>query len=114
MKNFNELNIQGFDFTKGFNYADVHTIENLKNLFENIFDLNIYQDQNIRKHKLIPPKNTKNTSNKVVDLLIKKNHYALKKKIHKFLGNHNSKLDYRRCLRSWIRQNSLENHKKTM
>ena len=45
-QHFNELNIQLFDFTKGFNCSDVHIFEKLDNLSINIFELNFFQDQN--------------------------------------------------------------------
>ena len=50
---FNELNIQGFDFTNGFKCSDVHEFEKLNNLSINIFELSFYQDQTNWKHKLI-------------------------------------------------------------
>ena len=43
---FNDLNIQGFDFTNGFKCSDVHKFNNLNNLSVNIFELNFYQDHN--------------------------------------------------------------------
>ena len=49
---FNELNIQGFDFSKGFKCSDVHKFYELNRLSVNIFELNFYQDQNQWKHKL--------------------------------------------------------------
>ena len=51
---FNELNIDGFDFTNGFRCNDVHKFSELNNLSINIFELNFYQDQNEWKHKLTP------------------------------------------------------------
>ena len=48
---FNELNIQGFDFTNGFECSDVHEVENLNNLPNTIFEINFYEDQN--KWKII-------------------------------------------------------------
>ena len=48
---FNELNIQGFDFTNGFKCSDVHKFIDLNNLSVNIFELNFYQEQNKWKHK---------------------------------------------------------------
>ena len=50
---FNELNIQGFDFTNGFKCSDVHIINELNNSSINIFELNFYPDQNKWRHKLI-------------------------------------------------------------
>ena len=43
---FNELNIQGFDFSKGFRCSDVHKFNELNNLSVNIFELNFNRDQN--------------------------------------------------------------------
>ena len=51
---FDELNIQGFDFSKRFKYSDVHKFKELKNLSINIFELNFYQDQKKWKQKLKP------------------------------------------------------------
>ena len=39
---FIELNIQGFDFSKGFRCSDVHKFKELNNLSVNIFELNFY------------------------------------------------------------------------
>ena len=69
------MNIEGFDFTNGFKCSDVHKLEKLKNLSINIFELNFYQDGNNWKHNLIPIEISKNDeSDRVVDLLIYKNH----------------------------------------
>ena len=43
---FNELNIEGFDFSNGFRCSDIHNFEKLNSLSINIFDLSFYQDQN--------------------------------------------------------------------
>ena len=43
---FNELNINGFVFSRGFRCSDVHKFNELNNLSGNIFELNFYQDQN--------------------------------------------------------------------
>ena len=67
---FNEINIQGFDFTKGFKCSDLHKFNELNNLSVNIFELNFYQDQNQWKHKLIPNEISKNDSDRVVDLVL--------------------------------------------
>ena len=85
---FNELNIQDFDFTNGFKCSDVHKFNEINNLSINKFELNFYQDQNQWKHKLIPIEISKNDSDRVIDLLIYKNHYALIKKFNVFLGDH--------------------------
>ena len=108
---FNELNFQSFEFTNGFKCSDVHRFKELNNLSENIYELNFYQDGDKWKHNLIPIENSKNGSDKVIDLLIYKNHYALIKKIHEFLGNHNKSFVCRRCLNSYTCENALLNHK---
>ena len=77
---FNELNFQSFDFTNGFKYSDVHKYNDINILSVNIIELNFHQDKNEWKHNLIPIENSKNKSDRVVDLLIYKNHYALIKK----------------------------------
>ena len=86
---FDELNIQGFDFSRGFKCSDVHKFNELNNLCVNIFELVFYQEQNQWKHKLIPIEVSKNDSNRVIDLAIYKNHYVLIKKLDVFLGDHN-------------------------
>ena len=78
---FNELNLQGFDFTNGFKWSDVNRFIELNNLSINIFELNFYQDQIKWRHKLIPIEVSKIDSDRVIDLMIYKNHYALNKKV---------------------------------
>ena len=108
---FNELNFQSFDFTNGFKCSDVHKFNELNNLSVNTNELNFYQDGDNWKHNLIPIENSKNDSDKVIDLLIYKNHYALIKKLHVFLGNHNKTFVCRRCLNSYTCENALISHK---
>ena len=110
-KYFNELNIQGFDFTNGFICSDVHKFNELNNLSVNIFELNFYQDQNQWKYKLIPIEISKNNSDRVIDLAVYKNHYVLIKKLDVFLGDHNKKFICRRCLSSYTSENMLIKHK---
>ena len=74
---FNESNIDGFDFTNGFKCCDMHRFEKLNNFSIKIYELNIYQDGDKWKHKLIPIEISKNESDNVIDLLIYENHYAL-------------------------------------
>ena len=50
---------------------------------------------------------SKNESNNVIDLLIYKNHYALFKKLHVFLGHHHKSFVCRRCLNSYTCENAL-------
>ena len=108
---FNELNFQSFVFINGFKCSDVHKFNELNNLSVNIYELNFYQDGDKWKHNLIPTIISKNDSDKVIDLLIYKNHYALIKKLHVFLGNHNKSFVCRRCLNSYTCENALTNHK---
>ena len=108
---FNELNFQKFDFTNGFQCSDVHRFDEINNLSVNIYELNFYQDGDKWKHNLIPIEISKNESDKVIDLLIYKNHYALIKKLNVFLGDHNKSFVCRRCLNSYTCENTLINHK---
>ena len=85
------MNIQGFDFARGFKCSDVHKFIELNNLSINIFELNFYQYQNQWENKLIPIEVSKNDSDKVIDIGILKNRYFLIKKLNVFLGDHNKK-----------------------
>ena len=73
--------------------------------------MNFYQDQNNRKHNLIPIKISKNNSDKVIDLLKYNNHYALIKKIKVFLGERHKLFVCRRCLISYTSENMFLIHK---
>ena len=53
----------------------------------------------------------KNNSDKLIDLLIYKNHYALIKKSNVFLGDHHKNFICRRCLNSYTSENMLTLHK---
>ena len=106
MQYFNELNFQSFDFTNGFKCSDVHRFNDLNNLSVNIYELNFNQNGDKWKHNLIPIEISKNESDKVINLLIYKNHYALIKKLHVFLGNHNKSFVCRRCLNSYTCENA--------
>ena len=108
---FNELNIEGFDFTNGFKCSDVHKFEKINNLSINIFELNFYQDQNKWSHKLILIEISKKESDRVTDLLIYKKHYALIKKLNIFLGDHHKTFICRRCLNSYTSENTVKLHK---
>ena len=46
-QSFNELSNDGFDFSKGFNFSDVHIFNKLINLSVNIYELNFHQDKKI-------------------------------------------------------------------
>ena len=108
---FNELNFQNLDFTNGFKCSDVHKFNEINNLSVNINELNFYQDGDKWKNNLIPTEISKNESDNVIDLLIYKNHYALIKKLHVFLGDHHKSFVCRRCLNSYTCENALLNHK---
>ena len=108
---FIELNIDGFDFTNGFKCSDVHKFNQLNSLSINMFELIFYQDQNKWRHKLVPIEVSKNNSDRVIDLLIYKNYYALIKKLNVFLGDHNKNFICRRCLNSYTIENMLMLHK---
>ena len=108
---FNELNIQGFDFTNGFKCSDVHKFNELNNLSVYIFEITFYQDQNQWKHKLIPIEISKNNSDRNIDLAIYKDHYVLIKNLDVFLGDHKKKFFCRRCLSSYTSENMLMKHK---
>ena len=108
---FNELNIQGFDFSYGFKYSDVHRSNDLKNLSIEIFDLNFYQDQNKCRHKLIPSEISKDNSDRVFDLAIYEKRYILIKQLDVSLGDHNKKFICRQCMSSYTSENMLVKHK---
>ena len=76
-----------------------------------LYELNFYQDGDKWKHNLIPIEISKNESDNVIDLLIYKNHYALIKNLHVFLGDYNKSFICRRCLNSYTNENSLLIHK---
>ena len=73
--------------------------------------MNAYQNQNKWKHNLIPIEISKTDSDRVIDLLIYKNPYALIKKLNVFSGNHNMNFICRRCLISYTSENLLMIHK---
>ena len=89
----------------------MHRFEKLNNLSINIFEVNFYQDKNKWNHILIPFEVSKNKSDRVVDLLIHKNHYNLIKKLNVFLGDHHKTFICRRCLNSYTSESALINHK---
>ena len=96
-----ELSIDGFDFSNGFKCSDVHKFEKLNNLSIGIFKLNFYQDGNNWKQNLIPIETGNIDSDRVVDLSIYKNNYALLKKLFAFLRDHKDIFICRRCLNSY-------------
>ena len=85
---FNELNIQDFDFTNGFQCSHVLRFNEINNFSINQFELNFYQYQIEWRYKLIPIEVSRNDSDRFVDLLIYKNQQALIEKLNVFLGDH--------------------------
>ena len=112
---FDELNIEGFDFSNGFKCSDVKKFEKLNNLSINIFELRFYQDIYDRKNykfKLIPLEISNHSGGEYeIDLLIYKGHYALIRKLHVFLGKPDCRFVCRRCLSSYSNENVLNKHK---
>ena len=106
---FNELNINGLGFAKGFKCSDVHKFNELNNLSVKIFELIFYQDQNKWRHKLIPIEVSKNNADRVIDLATYKNHNIPIKKLDVFLGA-NKKFIRRQCLISYTSENMLMKH----
>ena len=100
-----------FVTANGSKCGDMHEFEKLNNWSINIYELSFYQDSDKWKLNLIPTEISKNESNNFVDLLIYKNHYALVKKLHVFIGNHNKSFVCTRCLNSSTNENALINHK---
>ena len=70
--------------------------------------MNFYQDQNKWRHKIIPFEVSKNESDRVIDLLIYKNHYALIKKLNIVSGDHHKTFICRSCLNSYSSENMLK------
>ena len=109
---FNELNIQGFDFTNGFKCGDIHKFEKLNNLSIIIHELNFYKYNNKWKHKLIPIEiSENNTDNRVFDLAIYRNQYFLITKFNVFIGEEDNKYICRHCLSSYTSENMMIKHK---
>ena len=75
------------EFNIGCKFSDVYIFEERNNLSVFIFELKIYQEDNIEKQKLIPLQISKNISDRVVHLLIYKNDYVLIGKLHIFWVN---------------------------
>ena len=89
----------------------MHRLEKVNNSSINIFELYFYHDKNKWKHNLVPIEISKNDSDRVVDLLLYKNHYVLNKKLNVFLGDHHKNSIFRRCLNSYTIENMLMIHK---
>ena len=82
----------------------------MNKLSVNVFELNFYQEKNKWKHNLVPIEFSKNESDRIVDLLLYKNHYALIKKLNVYLGDHHKIFMCRRCLNSYTSENMLKVH----
>ena len=101
---FKELNIEVFNFSNRFKCSDVQKFVKLNNFSINIFELNFYQEKNKWKHYLIPFEVSKKESDRVVDLIIYKNHHVLIKKFNVFLGDHHKNFICRRCSNSYTKK----------
>ena len=76
-----------------------------------MYESNTYQDDTIRKHKLIPIEISKNDNlDRVFDLLFYENHYVLIEEINVFIGKKDNKYVCRRCLNCYTNQEVLINH----
>ena len=82
-----------------FKCSDVHNFAKICKLSINLFELNFYQNQIKRKHKLVPIE------------IFYKGHYVLIKILGVFLGNQNCIFICRICLNSFTCQNMLIKHK---
>ena len=76
-----------------------------------MFELNFYKDQNKWRLKLIPIEVSKNDSDRVIDLLIYKNHFARIKTLIVLLGLHHKTFICRTYLNSYKSENMLKIHK---
>ena len=76
-----------------------------------MFELNFYQGENKWKHKLSPIEVCKNNSDRVIELLIYKNHNALIEKLNVISGDDHQNFVCRRCLNSYTCENALINRK---
>ena len=70
------MNIQGFGFTNGFKCSDVHKIEKLNKLSIIIFVLGCHQEQIKWEHSFLHMEFILKNSDRVVALIIYKNHYV--------------------------------------
>ena len=108
---FDELNNEGFDFSKGFKCGDMHCFEKLNNLSINNYELNFYRDQNKWKQKLIPNEINKIKSDRVFDFLIYKIHDNVFKKLNVFLGEQGCRYICKQLLKSSTSENMTIKHK---
>ena len=89
----------------------MHKFQKLNNLSNNIFEINFYQDGGKWKHKMVPIELSKNKTDKVIDLLLYKNHYALIKKLNVFLGKQGGRYICRKCSNGYTSDNMIIRHK---
>ena len=107
----NELDISNIDFTNGMRIIDIPKFENLNNqLSINVFE---YSKEEDNDYKLFPLYISNNIENRrIIDLILYKNHYILLKKLHVFIGKHDSSYICRSCLSSYTVQSELTTHKR--
>ena len=106
-QNFIALNIEGFDFSKGFKCNDVQKFKKVSILFINTFELNRYLDQIEGKHKLFPIEVSRNETDRLVDLKIYRSQYVLIKKLNVFLGKQVFRFIFKGCLCPYTSQGVL-------
>ena len=70
MKQFKELNLDGYDFSNGLISSGVYRFEKLNILSMNIIEFFSHQNGNDWEQKIIPIEISKNDSDEVIDLLI--------------------------------------------
>ena len=76
----------------------------------NIFEINFYQDHKKWRPKLILIDVSENDPDRVIDLLIYKNHFAPIKELNEFLGGHHRSFVCRQCLKSYTIENMILLH----
>ena len=73
-----------FVISKEFKCSDVYKFRELNSFCINIFEVIFYQEEKVCKNILVPIESNKNYLDKVVGLLIYKNHYVFIKKTRTF------------------------------
>ena len=83
---FDELNVDGFNFSNRFTCSHMHRLEKMNNLAINIFEINFYHDQDKWQHNLILIEINENDSDGVRDVIIYQKINVLIEKLKVFLG----------------------------
>ena len=106
-----ELNINNIDFTNCMRIVDIPRLEKLNpTLSINVFE---YSSEEDNDYKLVPLYISKHNENRrIIDLTLYKNHYLLLKKLHLFIGKHDSCYVCRNCFSIYTVQSELSIHKR--